>query len=216
MTLDLCMTGELAAPHSESGSKNHPAFCRPRSFFHRSFPSMEYAKRPSEPKYATTTLPSVTGVGDAWEDLGWRLVWGVPWCAVCSHRIFPVFLSKASTFHWCGELSITGSVSPNSPTLSDCLGSLEIAVVTKTRSPHTTGEETESPGISVFQTTLVALVASQCTGGLAPSPTPEAEGPRNCGQSPAIATPAASSTAPISFMASPLSCTGRSTRSPSM
>src|SRR2546427_8534870 len=31
------------------------------------------------------------------------------------------------------------------------------------------------------------LDASQCTGGFAPSPTPEAPGPRNCGQSAAIA-----------------------------
>ena len=46
-----------------------------------------------------------------------------------------------------------------------------------------------SPGISVLQTMLVPLTASQCTGGLAPSPIPEPDGPRNCGQSPASAVP---------------------------
>src|SRR6476660_3399480 len=130
------MTGELAAPHSESGSKNQPAFWMPRSFFQSGLPSTEYAYRPSEPKYAMTTLPSVTGVGEACDDFGCRLVLGVPSCAVWSHRILPVFLSSAITFHWCGDLSFTGSVSPNSPVRKVCLGSLEIAVRTKTRSPH--------------------------------------------------------------------------------
>src|SRR5262249_38161726 len=155
--------------------------CKPRSFFQRSFPSTEYANSPSEPKYATTTLPSVTGVGDACDDFGCRLVLGTPWCAVCSHRIFPVFLSRASTFHWCDELSFTESVSPNSPVRSDCLASPEIAVVTKIRSPQTMGDDTARPGSSIFQTTFVPLVASHCTGGLVPSPMPDPDGPRNCG-----------------------------------
>src|ERR1022692_3023845 len=99
MTEFLYITGDLAAPHSESGSKNHPAFCKPRSFFHRSFPSVEYATSPSDPKYATTTLPSVTGVGEACDDFGCRLVLGTPWYAICSHSTLPVFLSRASTFH---------------------------------------------------------------------------------------------------------------------
>src|ERR1022692_3326264 len=37
---------------------------------------------------------------------------------------------------------------------------------------------------------LVPFVASHFTGGLTPSPTPDADGPRNCGQSPANAAPA--------------------------
>src|ERR1039457_2180448 len=115
----------------------------------------------------------------------------MPSWAVCCHRIFPVFLSMANTFHWCGELSLVESVSPYWPVRNVCLGSLETAVVTKIRSPHTMGEESARPGISTLQTILVPLVASHLTGGLAPSPMPEADGPRNCGQSPANAAPAA-------------------------
>src|SRR6516225_9628352 len=57
-----------------------------------------------------------------------------------------------------------------------------MAVVTKTRSPNTMGLECARPGISVFQATFCDLPASQETGGLAPSATPEACGPRKVGQ----------------------------------
>src|ERR1035438_333437 len=90
----------------------------------------------------------------------------MPSWAVCCHRIFPVFLSMANTFHWCGELSLVESVSPYWPVRNVCLGSLEIAVVTKIRSPHTMGDESASPGISTLQTMLVPFVASHFTGGL--------------------------------------------------
>src|SRR5262249_1273387 len=60
---------------------------------------------------------------------------------------------------------------------------LLIAVVTNTGSPHTMGLECASPGIGVFQSTFEPFVASQLTGVGLPSPTPDAFGPRNEGQS---------------------------------
>src|SRR5438132_8938341 len=57
-----------------------------------------------------------------------------------------------------------------------------MAVVTKTLSPQTTGQECASPGIVVFQRTFVPLVASQLVGVVFPSATPVALAPRNDGQ----------------------------------
>jgi len=55
-----------------------------------------------------------------------------------------------------------------------------MAEVTKTRSPQTIGEDHARPGIFVFHTTF--SVALHRSGKPAPSLTPEALGPRNCGQ----------------------------------
>src|SRR5437879_13686586 len=52
--------------------------------------------------------------------------------------------------------------------------------------PHHWRRIGQSRNLAV-QTMLVPLDASQCTGGFAPSPTPEAPGPRNCSRSAAIA-----------------------------
>src|SRR6266850_8495144 len=63
-----------------------------------------------------------------------------------------------------------------------------IAVVTKTRSSHTTGLEWPSPGIGVLQRMLADFSASHEVGRGWPSATPEAFGPRNDGQFSARAT----------------------------
>jgi hypothetical protein len=54
-----------------------------------------------------------------------------------------------------------------------------IAVVTKTKSPHTMGLEFPRPGMSVFQRTF--SVALQVTGA-SPTAIPSATGPRQYGQ----------------------------------
>src|SRR3989442_14623894 len=62
------------------------------------------------------------------------------------------------------------------------LASLLTAVDTNTRSPHTIGLETDSPGPGVFDTTSSPVAASHFTGVGDPSATPDAAGPRNIGQ----------------------------------
>jgi hypothetical protein len=66
--------------------------------------------------------------------------------------------------------------------LNVALPLLLIAVVTKTRSPHTTGLECASPGIGVRQTTFSPVLTSHVFGRLWPSATPDALGPRKDGQ----------------------------------
>src|SRR4029450_1079931 len=56
------------------------------------------------------------------------------------------------------------------------------ALVRKTLSPHTTGEEWARPGTLVLQSTFSPLAMSHFTGVGAPSPTPRALGPRKPGQ----------------------------------
>src|SRR5262245_1373039 len=51
------------------------------------------------------------------------------------------------------------------------------------RSPQTTGLERPSPGIGVFQSTLMPFATSQVVGVSPFSEMPLAEMPRNCGQS---------------------------------
>src|SRR5262249_19364262 len=58
-----------------------------------------------------------------------------------------------------------------------------VAVVTKTRSPWTIGDERPSPGRAVFQATF--SVALHRSGRSAPAYSPCPVGPRNRGQSPA-------------------------------
>jgi hypothetical protein len=74
-------------------------------------------------------LPSVTGVHEAWLDLGWRFVLGTPSCATRSQRTFPDFLSIASTRHECFVTSFEGSTSPYRPWRKTAFGSLLTAVV---------------------------------------------------------------------------------------
>jgi hypothetical protein len=63
------------------------------------------------------------------------------------------------------------------------VGSLLTAVDTNTRSPHTIGLDTATPGTGVFQRTFSPLAAFHLTAvGSLPSATPEAAGPRNDGQ----------------------------------
>src|SRR2546426_9744957 len=61
------------------------------------------------------------------------------------------------------------------------LASLLTAVDTNTRSPHTIGLETDTPGTGVFHTTFSPVAASHFTGVGDPSATPDAAGPRNIG-----------------------------------
>src|SRR5262245_45795253 len=155
---------------------------------------MSYAYRPSEPKCATTILPSVAGVAEAWLDFGWRFVLGTPSCATFSQSTLPVFLSRQSTRHECEVTSFDGSTSPKSPWRKTAFGSLLTAVVTNSLSPHTIGLETARPGIAVFQRTPSPLAASHFSGAAKPSATPDATGPRNDGQSTpgrALSAPAA-------------------------
>src|ERR1044072_7120327 len=56
------------------------------------------------------------------------------------------------------------------------------AVTTNTLFPQTTGLACDRPGIGVFQRTFCEVAASNLTGLAAPSVTPVAPGPRNCGQ----------------------------------
>src|SRR6267143_1024014 len=62
------------------------------------------------------------------------------------------------------------------------LASLLTAVDTNTRSPHTIGLETDTPGTGVFHKTFSPVAASHFTGVGDPSATPDAAGPRNIGQ----------------------------------
>src|ERR1051325_7791221 len=60
------------------------------------------------------------------------------------------------------------------PVVNFALPSPLIAVVTKTRSPQTTGLEWPSPGIGAFHRMFTDLAASHRVGGLLPSATPDA------------------------------------------
>src|SRR5262249_4852279 len=120
-------------------------------------------------------------VGLACVDFKCRLTFGTPWCAASSHRILPVALSRHRTRQVWTELSSTDSTSPYCPVRSFCAAVLT-AVVRKTRSPQTTGQEWPSPGMDVFQRTLRPVVTSHVAGGNWPSATPEAFRPRNEGQ----------------------------------
>src|SRR5215471_18024754 len=81
-----------------------------------------------------------------------------------------------------GTPSYAASPSPYNPRLKVSPPRLLTAVVTNTRSPHTIGLECASPGILDFHAMLVPRVTSQFTGNFWPSATPDADGPRNCGQ----------------------------------
>src|SRR5258708_6544006 len=76
---------------------------------------------------------------------------------------------------------------PYSPTFSDASPSAGTALVTKILSPQITGLECASPGISVDHRMFLCDSPFHSTGG-DPLPTPLAEGPQNCGQSPALAS----------------------------
>src|SRR5882672_9127216 len=61
-------------------------------------------------------------------------------------------------------------------------GSLLTAVETNTRSPHTIGLDTATPGTGVFQRTFSPVAAFHFTAVGVPSATPDADCPRNDGQ----------------------------------
>src|SRR5262245_11058346 len=61
-------------------------------------------------------------------------------------------------------------------------GSLLTAVDTKTLSPHTIGLDTDTRATGVFHNTFSPVAGSYFNGVGAPSPPPEAAGPRNIGQ----------------------------------
>ena len=82
----------------------------------------------------------------------------------------------------CFESSATGSTSPYWPVRMPCLGSLLIAVETKTRLPHTIGLETATPSTGVFHATFSPAGAFHLTAVGLPSAVPAALAPRNDGQ----------------------------------
>ena len=107
---------------------------------------------------------------------------GTPSYAVLCHTIFPLCRSIAITTQRCGVRSSDAVPSPYSPGLNVASGRLLIAEVTKMRSPDTIGLECASPGTAVVQTMFFPVETFQVSGGRRPSPTPEADGPRNPGQ----------------------------------
>jgi hypothetical protein len=82
----------------------------------------------------------------------------------------------------CFEVSLSESTSPYKPARKYSPPLLLMAVVTNILLPQTTGLECASPGMGVFHSMFVPLVASQVTGAGLPSATPEAFAPRNDGQ----------------------------------
>src|SRR5437868_789946 len=101
--------GELLYPH--------PIPCQlllitPRSLLQSNFPVRSKQYRPSDPKNASSFRPSVTSVVFACEDFSCLSVAGLPVLTVCSHRFFPVFLSKQRTVHFCWSLSFAVLTSP--------------------------------------------------------------------------------------------------------
>src|SRR5438046_493338 len=73
-------------------------------------------------------------------------------------------------------------MSPYRPTLRSSFALPLMALVTNMRLPQTIGLECPSPGIDVFQRTLVDFSTSQVIGLEKPSATPFASLPRNEGQ----------------------------------
>src|SRR5215213_1748337 len=73
-----------------------------------------------------------------------------------------------------------------------------MAVMTKTRLPHTIGLECESPGTGVFHAMFSDFSRLQLVGVLCPSAMPEALRPRNEGQFCACTVRAAKQRQPIS------------------
>src|SRR5215207_10647443 len=122
---------------------------RPMSTFHNGVPFMSKAWTPCEPNHATTIRPSVAGDALAYVDLMCRRSPGTPSNATRSHSTLPVRLSIAYSTHLCGERSSDESPPPYRPGLNVASGRLLMALVTKIRSPQTTGLECASPGMGV-------------------------------------------------------------------
>src|SRR5256885_2181463 len=133
---------------------------------------------------ATTCLPSVATDGFACVAFGCLLTFGIPLAAVRCQRIFPVGFSTQRSTQSCLPASFEESPSPYAPTFSSGFFSSLIAVVRKIRSPQMTGLEWPRPGMAVFHLTLEDFSTSQEVAVGKPSATPEAFGPRNCGQFP--------------------------------
>src|SRR5260221_10255483 len=120
----------------------------------------------------------------------WRLPIGSPSRATRSQAIVRVRLSIAYTVQRWRDRSSDASPSPYRPGRNVAFGLLLTALVTKTRSPHTTGLECARPGIGVRHRTFSPLAPSQRSGRCCPSATPDARVPRNEGQLPASAVAA--------------------------
>jgi hypothetical protein len=97
------------------------------------------------------------------------------------HSTRPSRLSSAKIIHVCLALSFARPI-PRSLATKLVFESSLIAVITKIWLPQTTGLACDRPGTGVFQITFSALSTSQVVGGLVPSATPDAFGPRNEGQ----------------------------------
>src|SRR5947209_4862235 len=110
----------------------------------------------------------------------WDVLAGTPLWATRSHRTLPVFASRQKTSQrWTSAGGLKRSPPKYSPFLATSgLPSLTTEV-RKTLSPQRMGDDQPLPGMGVFQATF--LVVLQVSGRLAPSPTPAACLPRNCG-----------------------------------
>src|SRR5260221_702069 len=108
----------------------------------------------------------------------WRLPIGSPSRATRSQAIVPVRLSIAYTVQRWRDRSSDASPSPYRPGRNVAFGVLLTPLVTKTRSPHTTGRECARPGIGVRHRALslpAGALPRALEGG--PARTLEREGP---------------------------------------
>src|SRR5262245_22694237 len=110
--------------------------------FHTRLPSTSKHATPTLPKYAQTCLPSVTGVSEASEFLMWIVEGILPWKALLLQSSLPVLASR----QWTRQSCSPGGALPCRSAMyrplraSGCLASLTLEV-TKTRDPHTTGDD---------------------------------------------------------------------------
>ena len=145
-----------------------------RSYFHSRLPAVSWANTPHDPKYDTTTVPSVATLDAA----------GLPsvlWYA-------STFLAGASARHSSLPSAVEYATVYSLPSSNAVRNSL---------SPATTGDE-KPDGTGTFHFRF--LSGPNSTGGFSPSPaTPLPFGPRNCGHfgaSAAHPAPAPAASAP--------------------
>src|ERR1035441_2538160 len=117
------------------------------------------------------------------------MILGGPLAATRSHRILPDLRFRQYTLKLCAGSPLTGAMSPYRPTFNDDSPLAGTALVTKMRSPQTTGLEWPRPGIAVSQRMFLPDATFHSVGG-APLPRPPADGPRNWGQFAPVASAA--------------------------
>ena len=150
--------------------------CRRGPFPRRACRSCRTRSSPRDSNDAITCSPSVAADADAHVPFsGCDASCGVSSLATRSQTTLPVLRSSAMTTYLCA----TG-VRPSGACAAAPSTVVGTAVVTKTRSPQTTGVAEPRPGISTFQRMFFPSAHSR--GGVAVLDTPVACGPRHCGQ----------------------------------